>query len=79
MRWIEVVFMVSPFEVCLEKSALIDEMRGVVQACVSGEMDWVRSRAYWDARLPTVDPALLAEVLSYVLHRAAVSAVPLNL
>lgn len=77
MRLMGVVFMVSPYEVGLDKAKLIDEMRQVVLDCLTGDMDWVRSRAYWEARLPTVDPALLVEVLSYVLfvvHKASVKA-----
>ncbi|MCU7097901.1 hypothetical protein [Salmonella enterica] len=57
------------------KAELIKELSTVVRQQIHGEMDWVRARTYWQKRLPTLDPELLAEALSYVLDRAAISGI----
>lgn len=58
------------FENELKKAELIKELREKVEAAINGDMDWVRSRAYWAARLVDIDTALLAEALAYALDRA---------
>jgi len=59
------------FQQTKEKAELIQELTTIVAQQIRGDMDWVRSRAYWEARLPQLDPALLAEALTYALQRAA--------
>lgn len=60
------------FQQAQEKAELIQELTTVVEQQIRGDMDWVRSRAYWEARLSQLDSALLAEALTYALHRAAI-------
>jgi outer membrane lipopolysaccharide assembly protein LptE/RlpB len=52
-----------------EKAKLIQELRDRVIQQITGEIDWVHARTYWERRLPEIDPALLAEALSYALCR----------
>ncbi|QKN82202.1 hypothetical protein [Scandinavium goeteborgense] len=50
-----------------EKAEMISELTKVVGMQLSGEMDFVRSRAYWEFRLPDLPREYLAEALSYAL------------
>ena len=55
-----------------EKAELLQQLRKVVRQQINGEMDWVRARAFWESKLPTIEPTLLAEALSYALQNALI-------
>ncbi|WP_409306142.1 hypothetical protein [Pectobacterium sp. B1J-3] len=61
----------TPYETSKAKAELIDELTKVIKMQIHGSMDWVRSRAYWDSKLPGVDPVILAEALTDALSIAA--------
>lgn len=58
------------FKKAESKAQIINELTKIVKQQLSGEMDWVRARAYWDSRLPEITPDLLAEALSYAIYSA---------
>ncbi|OQS32813.1 hypothetical protein B0T45_21155 [Chromobacterium haemolyticum] len=51
------------------KAELIDELTRAVRLQVGGDIDGIRARAYWEARLPEVRLECLAEALTTVLTR----------
>lgn len=54
-----------------KKAALLSELTDAIEQQLSGDMDEVRTRAYWDWRLPAVPTEYLAEALSRAISRNA--------
>jgi hypothetical protein len=46
---------------------LQQELRRVIADQLTGRMDWVRARTYWQMRLPDVQTDELAEALAHVI------------
>ncbi|PMZ92712.1 MULTISPECIES: hypothetical protein [unclassified Pseudomonas] len=46
---------------------LQQELRRMVGDQLTGRMDWVRARTYWQIRLPEIPPEELADALTHVL------------
>ena len=57
----------TPFKKAEQRAMLVEELRQKIKSQLDGRMDFVRARAYWSARLPELDTALLAEALAYAL------------
>lgn len=52
------------YDQAVEKSKTINELHKAVRQQLSGDMDWVRTRAFWESRLPDLNPEHLAEALT---------------
>lgn len=57
----------SDYEKQKEKAELTKELQDAIEAQITGRMDWVRARAYWEARLPQIETSQLAEALALIL------------
>jgi len=66
------------YETFKKESELIAELSRIVELQIYGEMDWVRTRAYWKARLPELleHSDELAEALTDALSNAAIKGSP---
>ena len=53
-----------------EKAEFIDQLIQAVDMQITGSMDWVRTRAFWETKLPLANPEYLAEALTYALSNA---------
>lgn len=63
----------NPYQVNLKKAGQTADLYDAVRKQLNGNMDMVRTRAYWETVLPDVEPAQLAEALTWALHDAATS------
>jgi len=70
----------SDLKAAQTKAEIIEELDHVVVQQVYGDMDWVRSRAYWKYRLPELmeHTEELAEALTYALNQAALKDHPFD-
>lgn len=50
-----------------EKAALVAEFRHVIKSQGTKSMDFIRARAYWETKLPTVPVEILASALAEAL------------
>lgn len=53
-----------------EKAALVEEFKSVIRRQGAQTMDFIRARAYWETKLPTVPAEILASALAEALSYA---------
>lgn len=66
------VLISSEIEKSKRESEIVQELRNVIEQQIYAEMDLVRARHYWKFRLKDIDIDLLAEALTYALHKASI-------
>lgn len=66
------VLISSEIEKYKRESEIVQELRSVIEQQIYAEMDLVRARHYWKCRLKDIDIDLLAEALTYALHKTSI-------